>query len=404
MLNNKLPFSKSVLIFIILSAFATTLGIMVYFAVLKKYPPIAVQPTVKPATTPTTGIDITGWKTYKNEDVGIEFKYPETFGDIEVSYTDNTKYPYSTTSGKNINISFRTKEQYRNGFFYFNFSSNANENISSSCIEPLVYSEKGEVCKVIEVAGQKAVWRYFFSEGEECSSFFGGQISFKNKNASNYKQLYFGFILEDAAVKVNKLYDCSDEKSLSKVYAEAVIQSKNIMERKNLSEKDMKGLSIIDGILSSFKFIEKNDISDWKTYRNEKYGIEIKYPENWNILDEFPGNNTNSAIVSFKNPEISGAYDNIVISYYQSVEDYKTNSNAKTLNELAKSEEMTKIGELSIGKIKAIDVIEHGLWDSYEIFIEKNKHLYGIFFPKIPEKKYITDTEWKILSTFKFIK
>ncbi len=25
------------------------------------------------------------------------------------------------------------------------------------------------------------------------------------------------------------------------------------------------------------------DISDWKTYRNEKYGYEIKYPNDWDI-------------------------------------------------------------------------------------------------------------------------
>jgi len=28
------------------------------------------------------------------------------------------------------------------------------------------------------------------------------------------------------------------------------------------------------------------DISDWKTYRNEEYGFEIKYPKNWEIKEE----------------------------------------------------------------------------------------------------------------------
>ncbi len=34
-------------------------------------------------------------------------------------------------------------------------------------------------------------------------------------------------------------------------------------------------------ILSTFKFIDKNDISTWKTYRNEEYGFEFKYPTNF---------------------------------------------------------------------------------------------------------------------------
>jgi len=39
-------------------------------------------------------------------------------------------------------------------------------------------------------------------------------------------------------------------------------------------------------VLSTFKFIEPIDTSDWQTYRNEEFGFEMKYPENWKLLED----------------------------------------------------------------------------------------------------------------------
>ncbi len=50
-------------------------------------------------------------------------------------------------------------------------------------------------------------------------------------------------------------------------------------------EKGLEKIKIFEKILSTFRFIETAETADWKIYRNEKYGIEFKYPALW-VLDE----------------------------------------------------------------------------------------------------------------------
>jgi len=41
--------------------------------------------------------------------------------------------------------------------------------------------------------------------------------------------------------------------------------------------------NLTDQILSTFRFIEPIDTSDWQTYNNEEFGFEVKYPADWTI-------------------------------------------------------------------------------------------------------------------------
>lgn len=261
MAENKSSSSKSLLIFVIVLfalIAALCINIYIYYPALKNYPPV-VQPTVEP----TSNIDISDWKTYRNEDIGIEFKYPKVLGSTEEVYTDNIdKNLNDLARGKKVIINFKKNNEY--GWFNFtayssNYQSekeflifNGVKDVNTECLKPLQYGGQGDVCKFIEFAGEKAVWQNFFIE-DECAMTFGSQIYFNNKSASVYKGLRMIFHIEDVETKIKKLYDCSDG---GKAYLEAVVQSKNIMERKNLSENDLQRLNIVDRVLSSFKFIK----------------------------------------------------------------------------------------------------------------------------------------------------
>lgn len=52
-----------------------------------------------------------------------------------------------------------------------------------------------------------------------------------------------------------------------------------------LSDKNEEEIQILKKMLSTFKFLLSDETADWKTYKNEKYGFELKHPSDYEIQE-----------------------------------------------------------------------------------------------------------------------
>ncbi len=195
--------------------------------------------------------ETTNWKTYRNDEYGFEFKLPPRWINAEIlpktfiSFVDNL-------DESEVLIKLKNEK--------------------SNYLEPVcnfyVYSNKN--------------WDEFMSIDA------GGKPTFINsKNGFTYgwgcgqdDYGYAGFDEYNTSIDENKL----DLINSGKVRGP-------FQEFKNL-------------IIPTFKFIEvatSSDISTWKTYKNEKYGFEFKYPRDWFLGESMNGMPTKIKHMSSEN-------------------------------------------------------------------------------------------------------
>jgi len=206
------------------------------------------------------------WKTYRNEKIGIEFQYPE-----KIFANPYTIWERDDSKG----IIFSNKELYDAREYtglYFNAYSpsykvippgfgvfTGAENILSYCPEPSKTIQGGggwRMCKIIEIAGQKAIFETFASN-YECGTGFWIHVYFNNQSDSAYKGLVFVLMKLDAVSEALRFMpDCIGGGNQEKFESDFYNQSINIMENKNLSEKDMAKLKAFNQMLSTFRFLE----------------------------------------------------------------------------------------------------------------------------------------------------
>jgi hypothetical protein len=190
--------------------------------------------------------ELSGWKTYRNEEYGFEVKYP----------TDWNVSPGAESAA----------DIFKNGILYTSFQF--------SIIPPSdLYTETAGIVvshTLLDYDNQPidAQWSAI-----KCKSDEKDCTVFKNENGVSIAKYSFD---DNIHGQHDFLAYVATGKVILAFYEELGIDDKTGIRA---MEK------IFDQILSTFKFIEPIDTSNWNTYRNEEYGFEFKYPNNWKSRD-----------------------------------------------------------------------------------------------------------------------
>ncbi|MDP3994033.1 MAG: hypothetical protein Q8P75_03600 [bacterium] len=201
--------------------------------------------------------EVEGWKTYRNEDIGISFKYPTEFGNPAIESTSKGESG-PILEGKSIQVHFPNSfyfvaatEDYQE-WMGLNFTGK--EPIEETCNNPLQYSDDGNVCKIEEINNNKFIIENQYYAAE-CSPFgLRTSASVNNLSDSVYKGLLFSIELKDISRKLNDLYSCFDDEQFKQFNATAKRESQNVINKTNLSSKDLGLLKDFYKILGSLEF------------------------------------------------------------------------------------------------------------------------------------------------------
>lgn len=214
--------SKNRLILIILILALVIVAGFWYFKIIR---PQDKGITPKNNTTETTSqpvnnevVDTTNWKTYRNEDLGFEIKYPALLSNTGQDKNDTFFFD------KNHNYILHTEV--------------IRGKLDPSKINSMFGSVNSKDIEQIEMNGVKA---YRFKEGDAGCGGYDYRLPLTTEE---HLKLFF--------------VTCDDTEF---VY-----------------EKE---------IVSSLKFLERPvNAGNWKTYKNEELGLEIKYPNSWFVTEE----------------------------------------------------------------------------------------------------------------------
>jgi hypothetical protein len=406
MINEKSSNAKPALIFAILLVIIMALGAIVYLAMFKKTLPITVQPV----TNPKTEIDVSDWNIYKNEKFGYEIKYPQTINceqELGIGIDPADNYICSLKKQNNLFISIKPQ-------------------IIESSQDRISFYRSAKMGSIDTVDIQNKDILATISNYMESIDFIA--LNKSNFVALNDTNNLIGFSKTESynsntptpAIWYDESWFFIHDNVLFAVY----ISYDGLQQNSNAELSQISDLKSIITTLTFYKPSGTNadpqyntNIADWKTYKNEKFGYEIKYPSNWFTYDYYYNGEKhpeNLYIQNFSRPEeggfsgIGGAGCQLNVwvesEKYVSIQDWID----VRKNNFGKDLEKVTTKEAELGGVKGLEVIFSGSFlgsGDPAIVILNNGILYKIieYWQDVPQEKCQPAFD-KILSTFEFIK